>query len=525
MHQVNVHENESVSAGVLADLLEALSRVREAPEGLENAVDLVREALGATAVVVVREGSVLSGRGPDLDRLTGWLQEEASAAKGVSYAKAEIGAGREGWLIASSDAPLPQESLQMMTAVARAFGLALSQAEAVDSLRERQLLLERLTRIQRSISHRAPLQEVLDAITQGAHELLGDEVVGLRLVDPEDPEFVILASAVGVTEEQMKTLRRGSVKEGAGGRAIAEDRLVIIDDYETAPTAIAVLASDRLQAAMAAPVREYGRVVGSLVVATYHPGRRYSEGEQEALLSLAEHTSLALTDAKTVEAMREAEHAKDMFLAMVSHELKTPLTVIMGALRTLQKHLMSLRDDVREDIMNSAVQRGLELQKMIDRLLQGARAELSEATVARRREFLPALVDEAVRGFEQQRPLEIDRVPSVFVHADRSVIHKVLGILLENAVSHSSEDSSVRVCAVVEGDSIGISVKNRGELPQTDDRADLFLPFRRGPQASSSGVGLGLYIASRLATAIGGGLDADDSDGDVIFTFTFPAGT
>jgi K+-sensing histidine kinase KdpD len=401
--------------------------------------------------------------------------------------------------------------------MARAFGLA--------THHERQLLLERLSKIQRSISHRAPLQEVLDAITSGAYELMGDEVVGLRLVDPEDPEFVTLVSAVGVTPEQMKTLRRGSTKEGAGGRAIAENRLVIIDDYEHAPTAIAVLASDRLQAAMAAPVREYGKVVGSLVVATYKTGRRYSASEQEAMLSLAEHASLALTDAKTVEAMREAEHAKDMFLAMVSHELKTPLTVIMGALRTLQKHLMTMRTEVREELMNSAVNRGIELQRLIDRLLQGARAELAETSVARRREFLPNLVDEATRGFEQQRPLELGRVPSVFVYADRSVIHKVLGILLENAVSHSPEDSTVKVEAVVADPSISLSVSNRGELPPSTERDSLFLPFQRGPLASSSGVGLGLYIASRLAHAIGGDLGVDSQNGEVTFTFKFPAGT
>ena len=64
-------------------------------------------------------------------------------------------------------------------------------ARLVESLAERQLLLERLSKIQNSIVSRRDLQEVLNAIVAGAKDLLGDETVGLRLIDPEDPTKMV----------------------------------------------------------------------------------------------------------------------------------------------------------------------------------------------------------------------------------------------------------------------------------------------------------------------------------------------
>ncbi len=396
------------------------------------------------------------------------------------------------------------------------------QPTQLESLRERQRLLERLTKIQRSISHRAPLQEVMDSITQGAVELLGDEIAGIRLIDPEDPSYVNLVSVVGVTPEQFESLKRGPVGEGAGGRAIAENRLVIINDYERAPTGIPALALDRLQTAIAAPVREAGKVVGSLVVATHRHGRSYSSEEQEALLSLAEHASVALTDAKTVEAMREAQRAKEMFLAMVSHELKTPLTVIMGTLKTLEKHAGTMKPALRSEMLNSAFERGRELERLIDRLLQGSRAELAGF---KQHLFLPDLVADAIRGFDHMSRLKVGPIPETFVYTDLVAVQKIIGVLLENAVSHSPQESEISLAAQVAGAEVNVTVRNAGSLPEGLDHTMLFLPFNRGPNAQSTGVGLGLYIASRLALSTGGRMTSTSAAGSVSFTLTLPLPT
>ena len=392
-------------------------------------------------------------------------------------------------------------------------------AAVIRDLEERGRLLERLARISRSISHRAPLQEVLDAITAGAAELLGDAVVGIRLIDPEDEGMLTLVSSSGVRPELLDALRRGPVGEGTGGRAIAEGRLVVMDDYSRSPDALPVFARDGLQAAMGAPVCIDGRIAGSLVVASYEHGRHYSAVEQEALVDLADRASLALTDARTVAAMRAAEESKDLFLAMVSHELKTPLTVVLGTLSTVQHHGDRLSPERRAALLAAATERGRQLERLIDGLLQGARGELA---TQREDVSLPDLLARAVRGFDETGRLDVLPAPDVALHVDATAVTDTVGILLENAISHGPADCRIRVATLVEGREVFIAVENPGDLPAELSPAQLFAPFQRGPDSRSSGVGLGLYIAAKLAGSLGGRVLAASTSGTVTFTLAFP---
>lgn len=389
---------------------------------------------------------------------------------------------------------------------------------SMEALLQRQSLFEKLTRVQRSISHGAPLQEVLDAITSGASQLLGDEVVALRLIDDDDPTQCIIVSSEGVRDDLVQSLQRTPVGIGCGGRAIRENRLIVIQDYSRSPDSLEAMKQDGLQSAMAAPVHEQGEIAGSLVVASYKPGRTYSDSEQEVLVSFAEHASLALTDAKAIEALREAQRSKEMFLAMVSHELKSPLTVIIGTLHTLEKHHKVVDEATRAEMLSSAYARAKELASLVNQVLEGARAELAAAA---EEVNLPDLVSSAVRGFELSLPLKISDIPEITIVTDTAAIRQVLGILLENAVAHSSEKQEVDIRAHLEETNVCISVSNNGILTD-EDHETLFEPFSRGSGARSPGVGLGLYIAHRLAIAIGGNLTADSTEGRVRFDLRFP---
>jgi signal transduction histidine kinase len=255
------------------------------------------------------------------------------------------------------------------------------------------------------------------------------------------------------------------------------------------------------------------------VVSTFRRGRRYSQVEQEVLLAFAEHVSIALSDAKTVEALREAQRVKEMFLAMVSHELKTPLTAIMGTLKTFQRHDSALRGDLRESMLSSAVERGEQLAHLINRLLIGARAELAniEQDIT-----LHELVANAVKGFGDMGILDIETVPELTIRTDAGSIQGALGILLENAIAHSPPGSSISVRTTVDSTELSVAVINAGSLPDELDRRELFQPFQRGREARSSGVGLGLYIALRLAEANGGTIEVDSSEGFVTFDLRVP---
>ena len=121
--------------------------------------------------------------------------------------------------------------------------------------------------------------------------------------------MLVLMASAGVPPEIVEEIKRSPLGLGAGGQAAAQGRLVVVEDYASDEHNLAAFAADGIRAALAAPVHEKGEVVGSLVVATHRPGRKYSKVEREMLLAFAEHASLALNDAKTVEdAIHQAFH-------------------------------------------------------------------------------------------------------------------------------------------------------------------------------------------------------------------------
>ena len=223
---------------------------------------------------------------------------------------------------------LPDEML-LLHGMAWVLDLVLRQLRVVASLRERQLLLEQLSAIQRAITRRAPLQTILDAITAGAHELLGDDAIGLSMIDPDDPQTLLLVSSTGLDQELTRRMwRMAATDGGASGLALLRDELVVIGHYAGDPHGIPEYAQAGIRSAMAAPVHEGGQVVGSLAVASYQPDRVYTKAEREALQVFAEQVSLAVTDAKTHEAMREAYHdrltglaSRALFMDQLAHDL------------------------------------------------------------------------------------------------------------------------------------------------------------------------------------------------------------
>ncbi|MCO5327298.1 MAG: EAL domain-containing protein [Solirubrobacterales bacterium] len=230
--------------------------------------------------------------------------------------------GLEHLILARSGAPFSGEEPNLLRGVARVLALTLrtirtmsSERELrleserrgaenevlLESLRERQLLFERLSRIQSSIVARLAIDDVLEAIVEGASELLSDETVGLRLIDRDDPDRMVLVATHGIPLEMLERVRFGRVGEGAGGQAILREELVVFERYDRHQSAIGPFAQFGVKSAMATPVREGGRVVGSLTVAREKEGHEYTEAERDILVAFAKHASIALTDARTVQ--------------------------------------------------------------------------------------------------------------------------------------------------------------------------------------------------------------------------------
>jgi diguanylate cyclase (GGDEF)-like protein len=324
--------------GMLAtqQLTEFLSVVADRPDGPAAqyaAVECAVRALDAEVAVLVIEGRVAATIGVPADEVRPAVLTEVAAGRrsvldlgGTAYAVtgAALGGQAPGALVVGRTGPdFTDEDVCLLRGMALVLELSLQALHVIeserrqarengrlaDSLQERQRLFEHLTRIQRLIARRAPLQQILDAITAGAAELLDLEMASLNLLEKDDPSVGSMVSSIGFAPEVLAKMKRIPLPSaGVAGLAVLGDELIMVEDYANSPIAIPEVVRSSLKAVMAIPVHENGAVVGCLTVGTYTGPREWDKPAQEILRAFAEHVSLALTDARTLEAMNEAFH-------------------------------------------------------------------------------------------------------------------------------------------------------------------------------------------------------------------------
>src|SRR3954451_1311010 len=329
----------SWSTQQLAEFVVAISGAPQEATALERGIESAVEALDAEVGAVVREHAVVASIGwPRFDVPDPELVAIAAAGPGEIAVPGDgscpavvvpLDDDRGGALVvARTGESLDAFELNLLGGMARTLALTLkmhgvveaerglrlrSQEQARENarllsrLQERQRLLEGLAGIQRSISSRAPLNDTLAAIMAAAGELLPDGSATVFLRDPDNPRVLRAANGESFV-----------LGEGAVGRAAAEGRLVLAERARHG------------RPAMAAPVCEQGEVVGALGIRALGADRTYTRAEQDVLHSLAEHASLAITDARTVGAMlHQALHDsltglpnRALFLDRLSHALE-----------------------------------------------------------------------------------------------------------------------------------------------------------------------------------------------------------
>ncbi len=228
-------------------------------------------------------------------------------------------------------------------------------------------------------------------------------------------------------------------------------------------------------------------------------------------------------------AVEEAERLRAEFLAMVSHELRMPLTSIRGAATALLDSAQDLDPAEMRQFHRIIVDRADHMRELIGDLLDVARIETGALPVDPEPVEVTALVDRARNAFTSaggRNDLAIDVAPGLpSVMADRRRIVQVIGNLLSNAASHSPESSVIRVSALREGSHVEVAVADQGRGIPAEDLPLLFRKFSRREDRDTPGdTGLGLAICKGIVEAHGGRIRAE-SDGPGLgarFVFTLP---
>ncbi len=221
-------------------------------------------------------------------------------------------------------------------------------------------------------------------------------------------------------------------------------------------------------------------------------------------------TDLPGTDARivtlrdTTEAHRK-EQARDLFVTVTSHELRTPVTVIKGYADTLVNHWDYLDEPARREAATRLGQRAGELARLVERLLT---AVGDGSVLAQRRVGAPFDLADALLGAVDELPAELRRrtrlgLPGELPKAlgDRASIATVLSELVTNAAKYSPDGTPVEVTGFADPGTVGFVVADRGVGVRSEhvERAfERFWQAESGDQRQYGGVGLGLYLVRRM---------------------------
>lgn len=422
--------------------------------------------------------------------------------------------------------------------------------EVESERRDRELRV--LTAITMAISEHFALQEVLDAVTEGAAELLTATLGHLTLVDL-DGTTLRLAAATGpmLSHVGAELPREGSMP----GWAITSGTPLVVNDLAADARGYAPINRElRLQRSVVVPLRAHAQVIGALGCDNVVGSPPFTAQDVELLERLALHAVMAIDTAHLLQRaevartrlerqnaeLAQGARTKGTFLANVSHELRTPLNAIIGFSDLLGAGALGPLSPSQQDSVETIVRNSRHLLALINDVLDIAKVEAGKLEL----HLVRADVREAVEGVlrdagslatrKRQRVVaEVGAEPLVVV-ADEVRVRQVLFNLVSNAVKFTPEDGEITVrivrtttplptpaqraadraggTALVPRDAVWVAVRDTGPGIRAEDMERLFHEFSQvNPEHNRQheGSGLGLALCKRFVELHGGTIGAD----------------
>lgn len=229
------------------------------------------------------------------------------------------------------------------------------------------------------------------------------------------------------------------------------------------------------------------------------------------------------------QAAAEAESRKNDLVMYLAHDLKTPLTSVLGYLTLLQES-PELTVSQRAKFTDIALNKAYRLEQLIDEFFEITRFDISRVTLERNRINLGLLLAQISDEFypmltEKKLVVDIDIPDEIIMFADADKIARVFDNLLKNAVNYCYESTMIRIGARIRQNKVIIKFRNKcDEIPQ-EKLEKLFDKFYRSDSSrasSTGGSGLGLAIAKQLTELHGGTIRAKSSEDYTDFTVILP---
>ena len=225
---------------------------------------------------------------------------------------------------------------------------------------------------------------------------------------------------------------------------------------------------------------------------------------------------------------RENEQRKNDLIMYLAHDLKTPLSSVIGYL-TLLHDEGQISPELREKYLAIALDKAERLEDLINEFFEITRFNLSEITLQYSQINLTRLLEQLTFEFkpmlaEKNLTCELQVPEDMTLRCDANKIQRVFDNLLRNAVLYSYPDTKIEITAEKLEKQVTIQFRNHGDTIAAEKLARIFEQFYRldAARSSNGGAGLGLAIAKQIVELHGGRIDAESANNTVEFTVTLP---
>ena len=362
--------------------------------------------------------------------------------------------------------------------------------------------------------------ELLETVVDRTRDVLHANVSSLYLLD-RDGAYLTLAATNGLDRFQIGRARV-PFGEGVTGRVAAERRPVVIPDVKADARFLWVRGIDQrrfVASMLSVPLTWHDQIVGVLNVQTEQP-RVFSEADVAQLGAVADLLAGIIEKGRQqseaearVEALKAIDEARSELIALVTHELRTPLAVVRAYTELLaddpplrgRESRDVTRRETRAAWHRATLQQIERLDRLVDSILASVRV-VPEGPASVVPVDLQLLVDEVVgslRPILEHHPVEI--LPSVRLHAlaDPPRLHQILEHLVENAVKYAPPDTTIRIDWSLNEGVVQLGVSDEGPGIPDEWRERIFEPYARRDTHTARGSGIGLYAAKRLGESMG----------------------
>ncbi len=281
------------------------------------------------------------------------------------------------------------------------------------------------------------------------------------------------------------------------------------------------------------PLKAPIRPRGVLALAPRNPRLVFVPEQHRLLETFASQIALALERVHFVHVAQEAlmkiesERLRNSLLSAISHDLRTPLTALVGLASTLARGA-DLPEHSRRELAQAAADEAMRMSSLVTNLLDMARLQSEGVHINRQWHVLEEIVGSALRALGKPlagRDVRVSLDASLpLIYVDGVLIERVLYNLVENAVKYTPAGSSIRIAGQVRDGDLAVSVEDDGAGLPAGMLESIFEKFTRGERESSTaGVGLGLAICKAIVQAHHGRIWAENvHGGGARFTFTLP---